>query len=78
MANDYTPVDAFQAASGINATELRTFLAICFIAALFFAYVWAIKKGFDGFHVDGDIFGYLKLVLKGAAIIIVVVIFFTY
>lgn len=82
MANDYTPLNAFETASGLNPVELRTLFAICFIAALLFAYAWAIRKGFSGrfsgIQGNGDIFDYLKLVLKGAAIIIVVVMFFVY
>ena len=44
MASDYTPVKAFEIASGLSAIELRTLFAIVFIALLLLAYVWAIKK----------------------------------
>lgn len=78
MSSDNTPVSAFEIASGLNAVELRTFFAICFIALLLFAYVWAIKKGYSGLFsgFKGDLFDYLKLVLKGAAMLVVVIIFF--
>ncbi|MEX4027510.1 Protein of uncharacterised function (DUF3262) [Haemophilus influenzae] len=78
MANDYTPISAFETASGLNAIELHTFFAICLITGLFLAYVWAVRKGFSGFQMDGDIFGYLILILKGAAVVIVVIMFFVY
>lgn len=81
MANETTPLDAFEIASGLSVFELRTMLAIIFIAGLLFAYVWAIKKGYSGLFkggVQGDIFEYMKLVLKGATILIVVIIFFVY
>lgn len=78
MANEHTPISAFEIASGLSAFELRTMLAICFIACLLLAYVWAIRKGFSGFYIDGDIFGYLKLILKGATVLIVVIMFFIY
>ncbi|MFU2143343.1 DUF3262 family protein [Gallibacterium anatis] len=80
MASDYTPVKAFEIASGLSAIELRTLFAIVFIALLLLAYVWAIKKGYSGFFngVQDDIFSYLKLILKGATMLIVVVIFFIY
>ncbi|OZN25683.1 hypothetical protein CFY87_00190 [Actinobacillus seminis] len=81
MASAHTPLNAFEIASGLNATELRAFFAIIFVALLLFAYVWAIKKGysglFNGFN-GNDIFDYLKLILKGATVLIVVVIFFVY
>ncbi|MCW9734210.1 DUF3262 family protein [Avibacterium sp. 20-15] len=78
MASDYTPLKAFEIASGLNATELRAFFAIIFVALLLFAYVWAMKKGYSGLFsgFKGDIFDYLKLILKGAAVLIVVVLFF--
>ncbi|UXN34468.1 DUF3262 family protein [Avibacterium paragallinarum] len=78
MASDYIPLKAFEIASGLNATELRAFFAIIFIALLLFAYVWAMKKGYSGLFngFKGEIFDYLILILKGAAIFIVVGIFF--
>lgn len=78
MANDYAPLQAFEAASGLNATDLRVLCAIGFIAGLLLAYTWAIRKGYGGFIVNGDIFSYLKLILKGAAVLVVAVIFFVY
>ncbi|MFZ7230580.1 DUF3262 family protein [Avibacterium avium] len=80
MSNDNTPVSAFEMASGLNAVELRVFFAICFIALLLFAYIWAMKKGYSGLFsgTQGSIFDYLKLVLKGAAMLVVVIIFFIY
>lgn len=81
MANEkITPVEAFEIASGFSALELRTLFAICFISGLLFAYVWAIKKGYSGLFAGfkGNIFEYFKLVLKGAAIVFIVIMFFVY
>ncbi len=76
---NYSPASAFSAASGIDPTQLRVLLSIIFIAALLLVYAWAVNSGFKGFAKwDGDILSFLIFLLKGAALIMCVIIFFIY
>ncbi|MDY5420848.1 DUF3262 family protein [Actinobacillus porcinus] len=79
VGTNYSPASAFSAASGIDPTQLRVLLSIIFIAALLLVYAWAVNSGFKGFAKwDGDILSFLIFLLKGAALIMCVIIFFIY
>ncbi len=75
----YSPQAAFSAASGVDPTQLRILLSIILIAALLLAYAWAVNNGFKGFAKwEGDILSFLFFLLKGAALIVCVVLFFIF
>ncbi|HDX0990429.1 TPA: DUF3262 family protein [Pasteurella multocida] len=80
--SNYSPASAFSAASGIDPTQLRVLLSIIFIAALLLAYAWAVNSGFKGFAIfaarDNGLLSFLIFLLKGAALIMCVIVFFTY
>lgn len=79
VGTNYSPASAFSAASSIDPTQLRVLLSIIFIAALLLVYAWAVNSGFKGFAKwDGDILSFLIFLLKGAALIMCVIIFFIY
>ncbi|QLB12781.1 integrating conjugative element protein (TIGR03758 family) [Bisgaardia hudsonensis] len=80
MANsNYSPSSAFSAASGIDPTQLRILLSVIFIAVLLLAYAWAVNSGFKGFaRQNYDVLSFLIYLLKGAALLICIIVFFTY
>ena len=70
--------DAFAIASGIDPLKLKIVASIILVALLLFAYSWATNNGYKLIVKDLDLFGFLKLVLGGAALLLCIVYFFIY
>lgn len=73
-----SPMDVFAISSGIDSLKLKLLFSIIFIALLLLAYMWAINNGYLGIVKNLDIWGWFKLVLWGAALLLIVVAFFIY
>lgn len=79
MAGENTqlsPLETFAIASGFEPLYLKLFFSIMFVALLLLAYAWAINNGYAGVAKNLDIWGWVKLVLWGAALVMLVVKFF--
>ncbi|TYG35300.1 DUF3262 family protein [Lonepinella koalarum] len=73
------PIEVFEIASGMNPTSLKIVLSSIFIAGLLLAYAWAINSGFKGFAKwDGSLLSFLFFILKGAGLIVCLILFFFY
>ncbi|MDG2961715.1 DUF3262 family protein [Exercitatus varius] len=74
-----SPIEVFEIASGMNPTNLRIALSAIFVAGLLLAYAWAVNSGFKGFSAwNGSLLSFLTFILKGAALIVCVILFFFY
>ncbi|MGR3807775.1 integrating conjugative element protein, PFL_4701 family [Pasteurella testudinis DSM 23072] len=74
-----SPIQAFSLVSGIDPTNLRLILSAFLIAGLLLAYAWAINSGFKGFALGNKTpLEFLFFILKGAAVVLCVLIFFIY
>lgn len=73
-----SPMDVFAISSGIDPLKLKLLFSIIFVALLLLAYMWAINNGYLGIVKNLDIWGWFKLVLWGAALLLIVVNFFIY
>lgn len=81
MAGENTqpsPMEVFQIASGFSPLQLKLIFSAIFIIGLLFAYAWAVNNGYAGLTKNLDIWGWLKLVLGGAALLLIVINFFIY
>lgn len=74
-----TPADAFQIASGADPIALKITLMVILVAGLLLLYAWAINSGFKGLTFGRDsLFTFLTLLLKGALLVMCVILFFIY
>ncbi|MDH3000193.1 hypothetical protein A1D23_08360 [Chelonobacter oris] len=74
-----TPLEMFGQVSGMDPIALKLTLSVFFIAGLLLAYAWAVNSGFKGFSLGNrNIFDFLVFILKSAATILLVIIFFIY
>ena len=79
MSENVSPLDSFATASDMAPTQLKWLLIIILVALLLFAYTWAVTHGYKGLASGNrDIFDFLKYVLLGAALILIIVAFFVY
>lgn len=73
-----SPMEVFAISSGIDPLKLKLLFSIILVALLLLAYMWAINNGYLGIVKNLDIWGWFKLVLWGAALLLIVVTFFIY
>ncbi|OOF39168.1 hypothetical protein BKK47_07295 [Rodentibacter mrazii] len=73
-----SPLASFAAVSGINPASLKILLGIFLASLLVLAYIWSVNHGYKVIETNGDFWGYLKLILWGAGLLICVITFFIY
>ncbi|AMQ94937.1 hypothetical protein BBH51_07600 [Aggregatibacter actinomycetemcomitans] len=79
MSDKISPIESFSIASGIEPGLLKGLLGIILVAVFLLAYAWATQHGYKGvFYGNQSLLDYLKLVLSGAALLIMIVAFFVY
>ncbi|WP_261786320.1 hypothetical protein [[Haemophilus] ducreyi] len=63
----------------VSPGALKGLILAIFVCVILFAYAWSTQNGYSGlFSGNKDIFDYLKLVLSGAALVLILVAFFVY
>ena len=73
-----SPTDVFAIASGIEPLALKLTFSFIFVMLLLLAYAWAAVNGYGGLSKPNGIWDFVKIVLWGAALVLIVVNFFIY